>query len=372
MRVLITGGMGFVGSFLADRLVADGHDVTLFDNLDPQVHPDGRCPEHWNRRATFVQGDVRDFEQFKAVLLEGYDVVFHYAAMVGIAQSKYLVRDYVNVNTGGTANLLDVVANHRAAVGRLVVAASMSSYGEGTYACPAHGVVRPARSEAQLAAGDWDLHCPRCGTVVVPVPISEEAFPNADSIYAITKLTQEQMVLHIGRAYGVPAVALRFFNVYGPRQSLSNPYTGVSAIFMSRLKSGKPPVVYEDGQQSRDFVSVHDVVEASVLAMTRVEADGQAFNIGSGRPLTVLGLARKLAACLDVPTEPQLPGTFRKGDVRHCVADISRAERILGFRARVSIEDGLRELVDWSGRVSAIDRFEAAEAELEQKGLLGR
>ncbi|MFQ5913961.1 MAG: NAD-dependent epimerase/dehydratase family protein [Nitrospinota bacterium] len=370
MRILVTGGAGFIASFLVDELVRLGHDVRVFDNLAEQVHLDGEPPDYLNPEAEFIRGDVRDREILKCAL-DGVEAVFHEAAAVGVGQSQYEIKHYVDANIGGTANLLDILANEDHRVGKIVVAASMSSYGEGCYRCETHGIVRPPlRTDEQMAREEWELFCPECGSVLAAVPTDETAayFPN--SVYAITKEVQEDLVLNFGRTYGIPAVALRYFNVYGPRQSLSNPYTGVAAIFLSRLKNGNPPVVYEDGLQTRDFVSVHDVVRANVLALERTLDGPASFNIGMGTPRTIVSIAETLADLLEVDITPHVAQTFRKGDVRHVYADVSRAREQLGFEPRVSFEDGMRELIQWSLEAKSADYFEEATEQLKRRGLV--
>jgi dTDP-L-rhamnose 4-epimerase len=370
MNILITGGAGFIGSFLVDRLINDGHRVRIFDNLDPQVHPGGREPDHLNRRAEFVRGDVCDYDSLRKAVDE-MEVISHHAAAVGIGQSQYQVKHYVDVNIGGTANLLDILANHTHRVKKLIVAASMSSYGEGLYDCAACGRVRPPlRSEEQFGKGDWECHCPGCGGQLRALPIREEDERLATSIYAITKMVQEDMCLNIGRTYGIPTVALRYFNVYGPRQSLSNPYTGVAAIFLSRIKNDKPPMIFEDGRQSRDFISVHDIVEANMLAMGKPQADYQSFNVGSGKVTTVLEIAEILRSLCGKRINPEITMKFRKGDVRHCIADTSKIARALQFKAGVDFRDGMKELIKWSEGAQAIDMVEKATAELKARGIV--
>jgi len=368
-RVLITGGAGFIGSYIVEGLLRKGYRVTVFDSLDPQVHPDSQLPKYLSREVEFVLGDVRDYVALKEVVLKA-DVVFHQAAAVGVGQSQYQVRHYVEVNTLGTANLLDIVANHKTNVRKIIVAASMSSYGEGCYRCEACGPVRPPlRSEEQMARGDWELHCPNCDATVTPVPTDENAYQFCTSVYAFTKRHQEEMALHIGRTYGIPTVALRYFNVYGPRQSLSNPYTGVAAIFLSRLKNNNPPVIYEDGLQLRDFVSVHDVVQANLLALEKDEANYEVFNVGAGRPVTIRQVAEVLAQRLGKDIQPEITRRFRKGDVRHCFASIEKIRQRLGYAPKVSFEDGMAELVAWAQEVAAVDRFNEAAQELAKRGL---
>ena len=367
-KILVTGGAGFIGSFLVDALVQRGHEVTVFDNFEPQVHGRKR-PDYLNKDARYVEGSVTDLAAFKKVALRA-EVIFHEAAMVGVGQSQYQIRRYTEVNVLGTANLLDLLANGKHHCEKLVVAASMSSYGEGLYACGEHGHVRPAlRSEADVASGQWEPRCPRCDQPAKPVATPETAGLNCTSIYAQNKKDQEEMVLMFGRTYGLPAVALRYFNVYGPRQSLSNPYTGVCAIFMSRIKNGHRPVIYEDGGQTRDFVSVHDIVQANLLAMEKPAADGGVFNVGTGKPLAVKEIARVLAGLYGVEIEADIVGKFRKGDVRHCFPDISKARKLLNYEPAMSFNEGMRELIEWSRRAEARDKFEEAASELKKRGL---
>lgn len=370
MKVLVTGGAGFIGSFIVDELVRRGHEVTVFDNLTEQVHPGGVLPPYLNAHARFVRGDVRDYDALRAVVCEA-EAIFHKAAAVGVGQSQYEIKRYVDINTGGTANLLDILVNHPHRTQKLIVAASMSSYGEGMYRCESCEIVRPAlRPESQMATGDWAPRCPCCQTPVEPMATSEEARQNSNSIYALTKQDQEAMTLNIGQTYGIPTVALRYFNVYGPRQSLSNPYTGVMAIFMSRLLHDRPPVVYEDGLQTRDFISVHDIVRANMLALERPEANDQTFNVGSGVPITIRGVAEVAATYAGKDIAPEITGKFRKGDVRHCYADMSRIRERLGFVPQTSFEEGMREIAVWSRSVESEDRFDVATAELKAKGLV--
>lgn len=368
-RILVTGGAGFVGSFLVDKLVEEGHTVRIFDLLDPQVHPDGP-PPYLNREAEFIRGDIRDCDALEKALRD-VEVVFHQAAVVGVGQSQYQIKRYVESNIGGTANLLDRVVNGKTRVEKLIVAASMSSYGEGKYGCTACGDARPdLRSESQMAGGDWEVRCPSCGSALHPKPTDESTPQTSNSIYGITKKTQEEMVLNIGRTYHLPAVALRYFNIFGPRQSLSNPYTGVAAIFMSRIKNDHPPVVYEDGKQTRDFISVHDIVQANLLAMQRPEADYHVFNVGRGEPVSIQQVAKTLARLYESDLQPHITRQFRKGDIRHCYADIGLIRDRLGFSPRISFEQGMRELVEWAESAEAHDHFDRAARELRQRSLI--
>ena len=369
MNILVTGGAGFIGSYLVDRLCAQGHNVVVYDNLDPQVHPEGEPPSYLNKEARFVRADVRDKDALRAAL-EHSEAVVHLAAAVGVGQSQYRISHYVEVNVGGTAGLLDIVANNKTSVGKIIVAASMSSYGEGAYDCPSCARVRPGlRDERRMRAMDWGNYCKVCGAVLAPVPTRETDERQPNSIYALTKMAQEEMVLNIGRTYGIPSVALRLFNVYGPRQSLSNPYTGVAALFMSRLKNYKAPVIFEDGLQTRDFVSVHDVVDAFTLALRDSSLDGGAFNVGCGSMVPIVSLAYTLARVMEVSVEPHITGSMRKGDVRHCYPDISRI-KAAGFNPKISLDDGLKELVEWSRAARADDHSEKALEELREKGII--
>ena len=369
-HVLVTGGMGFIGSFIVDELLRQGHRVRVFDNLEPQVHTKGVVPDYASPDAEFVRGDVRDYDALKKAV-DGIEVIFHKAAMVGMGQSQYEIKKYVDVNTGGTANLLDIIVNHANRVEKVIVAASQSSYGEGAYECPRHGHKRPGlRPADQLALGNWEPLCADCGEPLTAIPISEDAERISYAIYAQTKTDQEEMVLNVGRTYKVPSVALRYFNVYGPRQSLSNPYTGVAAIFLSRLKNDKAPVIYEDGRQSRDFVSVQDIVQANMLAMAKPDADYLALNVGSGSRQSISYIAETLSRVLGKEElKPEITGKYRAGDTRHCFADISLIRDRLGFAPQISFERGMGELVESSQNIEALDGFDKARAELEQRGL---
>jgi len=363
--VLVTGGAGFIGSHLADELLAHGYRVRAFDNLVHQVHSSGDRPEYLDPDVELVYGDIRDREAVGRALV-GVDAVVHFAARVGVGQSMYEIVDYAAANTQGTAVLLEAILDHP--VRKLLVASSMSVYGEGAYeTVDGEGVVAE-RSPEQLDAGSWDVVDDR-GRPLRPVATPETKQPALSSVYALTKYDQERLCLMFGRAYEIPAVALRFFNTYGTRQALSNPYTGVLAIFASRLLNGKPPLVFEDGRQLRDFVSVSDVVGACRLALERDDANGQAVNIGTGRGLTVLEVAEKLARVLDVDVDAEVVGKFRAGDVRHCFADASRARELLGFTARVELEQGMAELAEWLEGQVAEDHVDGAAAELAVRGL---
>lgn len=372
-RVLITGGAGFVGSHLADALAFAGYDVTLFDNLEPQVHGDTPWsrPDYLSADLRLIRGDVRDAEQLAGPLRQA-DVVVHLAAMVGVGQSMYQIRRYTEVNTLGAASLLQLLAENSGHVRKLVVASSMSIYGEGAYDCPRCGEVSPRlRPEGQLMDRQWEVCCPICRAEVRPKPTAESKPLFPSSIYAINKRDHEEMFLAFGAAYRLPAVALRFFNIYGSRQALSNPYTGAAAIFCSRMMSGQPPLIFEDGEQRRDFVHVSDVVQACRLAIERSEADGQVLNVGSGQPLSINEVAAILADELGWRGGAEVSGKYRAGDIRHCYADISRIQRLLGYKPKLSLRDGVHELVGWVGRQQVI-RHQVVDAtrELSERGLV--
>jgi dTDP-L-rhamnose 4-epimerase len=371
-HVLVTGGAGYIGSHLVDALIGRGYRVTVLDNLEPQVHRSGTWPSYANAAATYVRGDVRDRAVFEPLVLDA-DAVVHFGAAVSIGQSMYQIDRYVDVNTRGTALLLDILVNTKHHVEKVIVASSIGVYGEGAYRCAEHGLVAPGiRPEAQLAARDWEQHCPVCGAHAASVPTPEDKALYRDNIYSMTKYHQEEMVLLIGKTYGIPAVAPRFFNVYGPRQSLSNPYAGVAAIWLSRLLNGKPPMVFEDGGQLRDFVSIHDVVDCLTLMLEKPGADYLPVNVGSGETVTILDIARLLGRILNVSIEPDVTQTGRKFDIRHNTADITRARQTLGFAPKVTLEQGFSELVEWAKTTPdvAVDFFERALKELQDKGLL--
>ena len=364
---LITGGGGFVGSHTAAELLEQGYRVRALDALTAQVHESGARPGYLHSDVELIEGDVRDGAAVRRAL-EGVDVVLHFAARVGVGQSMYEIAEYTSVNALGTSVLLEALLDRP--VRRLVVASSMSVYGEGLYV-DALGRPVPAieRSREQLERGEWEPRGPG-GEALTPRPTPESKVPSLSSIYALGKFDQERMCLLFGAAYKLPTVALRFFNVYGPDQALSNPYTGVLAIFAGRLLNGKAPLIYEDGRQRRDFVSVHDVARACRLALERAEAGGRIVNVGSGESVCVSEIAQRLAAILGKPeVQAQVTGKYRVGDIRHCFADVSLAGELLGFEPQVSLEDGMAELAEWLEGQAATDRVDYAAAELAARGL---
>ena len=372
-RILVTGGAGFIGSHLVDALVERGHRVRVLDSLDPQVHGETAEPAaiagHIAAGAVeFVRADVRDAEAVRHAVAD-VDLVSHQAAAVGVGQSMYRIADYVRANCEGTGILLQAIVDRQRPLERLVVASSMSIYGEGQYRCAEHGTMSPSlRPVAQLRRGDWEMRCPLCSEVLAPEPTAESKPLQPTSVYAVSKRDQEELCLSVGSAYDIPTVALRYFNVYGPRQSLSNPYTGVAAIFTSRLLNDRPPLVYEDGAQSRDFVHVSDIVRANLRALESGRGDGQAINVCTGRSLGLRDLTAALRDRLGGP-EPEYAGRFRKGDIRHCYGDPSRARALLDFEAEVRFEDGIADLLTWAGKQEAEDRVDVARRELENAGL---
>jgi len=370
MHVLVTGGAGFIGSHFIDRLLAGGHDVRVLDSLDPQVH--NGWPDYLAADIERIEGDVRDRDAVKRAL-HGVDRVVHLAAAVGVGQSMYEIERYTSVNAMGAAVVLEAAMDVRAELEKVVVASSMSIYGEGLYRCPAEDVLQTPepRSDEQLARREWELVCSSCGAALEPAGTPESKPLQPLSIYAVGKRDHEEMFLAWGRAYKVPATALRFFNVYGPRQALSNPYTGVAAIFASRLLNARPPVVFEDGRQSRDFVHVSDIAAGIEAALEAGRGDFRAINLGTGVSTSVLRVAEVLARELGVEVQPELRQEYRAGDIRHCFGDISLARQELGYEPRVAFDDGMSELATWLADQEAEDRVDEATAALVERGLAG-
>jgi dTDP-L-rhamnose 4-epimerase len=364
MKVLVTGGAGFIGSHTVDLLVEKGFDVVILDNLEPQVHTNIK-PDYLNSKAKFVLGDITNPDTWKSVL-QDVDAVIHLAAMVGIGQSMYQPVRYLDVNTLGTAKLYETLLTKqelRKRIQKIIVASSMSIYGEGAYKCKNCGIVYPIlRSKQQLEKKDWEIHCPKCDEYVKPIPTDENKPPSNLSTYALSKYNQEKISLNYGLALNIPTVALRYFNVFGPRQSLNNPYTGVAAIFMSRIKNNNPPVIYEDGNQLRDFIYVEDVARANVLSLEKFNGI-DSFNVGSGESTSILKVAETLIRLYDSNVTPKITEEFRYGDIRHAFGDASKIKRTLGFTAKISLQEGLEKLIKWSEEQHATDKFEEAEEE---------
>jgi dTDP-L-rhamnose 4-epimerase len=365
-KILITGGAGFIGSHLADQLLEEGHEVRALDSLVEQVHGGAGRPSYLGAEVDLQVGDIRDRAAVDRAL-DGIDCVVHFAARVGVGQSMYEMAEYTSVNSAGTAVLLEAMLDRP--VEKLLVASSMSVYGEGRYLANRREVPAVERQAEQFERREWEPRGPR-GEELEPVPTPERKRVSLSSVYALNKYDQERMCLLFGSSYDVPTVALRFFNVYGPYQALSNPYTGVLAIFAGRLLNGKAPLIFEDGRQRRDFVHVGDVARACALALGCDAADGQVVNVGSGNSYTVCEIAERLARVMDKPEiEPQIAGKYRVGDIRHCFADISLAAETLGFAPEVDLDDGLAQLAEWLEGQVATDKVDDATAELHARGL---
>ena len=376
MKILVTGGAGFIGSHVVDHLVEHRHEVVVLDSLDPQVHGVGpKEPRHIlahqkGGAVQFIHGTVTDRTTLENAL-DGVETVVHLAAAVGVGQSMYEPYYYVDTNANGTGLLLDIVVKNRRRVSKLIVASSMSLYGEGAYRCPSCD--RPlagVRSEERLRAGRWEVPCASCGADLQPLPTPESKAPDIASVYAATKKHQEDLFVSFGQAYRIPTFALRFFNVYGPRQSLNNPYTGVAAIFLSRLLNGHRPLVFEDGGQSRDFIEVRDVAGAVTLAAESGQEGAHVLNIGTGAATSVRQVGEALARRLGLDIQPEFLGRYRAGDIRHCIADAGAVQRILGFKAETTFDAGLADLIAWCGGEQPRDQVLTSLQELERRGLV--
>jgi dTDP-L-rhamnose 4-epimerase len=366
-RILITGGAGFIGSHLADNLLRHGYHVRALDCLSPQVHgPAAVRPSYLDPDVELIVGDVRDPAAVRRAL-RGVDAIYHFAAKVGVGQSMYQIVDYTATNNEGTAVLLEALVEKP--VEKLVVASSMSIYGEGMFRDPRGKLVAGVeRSLSQLQAHDWEVRN-ESGETLTPVATPETKPPALASVYALSKYDQERMCLMVGRAYRIPTVALRFFNIYGPRQALTNPYTGVLAIFASKLLNDQAPLIFEDGYQQRDFVNVRDIAEGCRLALESTASDA-VFNLGSGRHFTVREIADRMAQAVGKSQiEPKITGQYRVGDIRHCFADITLAQQVLGYAPRVVFEEGLTELAAWLENQTDIAPVTDASSELSLRGL---
>jgi dTDP-L-rhamnose 4-epimerase len=368
--VLVTGGAGFIGAHLVEELLRGGERVRVLDSLDRLAHPDGQA-EHLSPEAELIVADLRDARAVGRALA-GVDRVFHLGGVVGNGESMINVRRAVDANCAGTATLLEALLERRDRIRRLVTASSMVVYGEGSYLCAQHGApARVRRDQAQLRLRRWEPRCPVCGECLTPTATREDAPLRPTSVYGISKRDQEELTLVLGGAYAVETVALRYLNVYGPRQALGNPYTGVAAIFAARVLSGRPPLVFEDGGQIRDLVHVSDVVRATLAAMDAPAAPGHAINVATGDRVRVIELARELARALGSELEPEVTGEFRAGDIRHCFADVTLARELLGFRARTTLAEGLPQLAGWVASQTVRERGDEAIAELRARGLVG-
>ena len=373
-KVLITGGAGFIGSHLVDTLIEQkGYEVSILDILEEQVHGEiNNPPAYLNKNAKFFRGSVNDYKKLEDLVGEN-DVIFHMAATVGVGQSMYQIKKYVDNNILGLANLLDILVNSEHNIEKVVIASSNTVYGEGKSHCNNCGVIFPQlRTLDQMKRKDWELNCPKCGSKVKPLLTDENSPYNPSSIYAFSKQAQERMSLMVGNTYGINTTVLRLFLVYGTRQALSNPYTGICAIFSTRALYGKPPIVFEDGKQSRDFVSVSDVCQALILAMEKIAANGEVFNVGTGIPITIKEVAEIITEKINLKLKPIYNQQFRIGDIRHCVADISKIKNKLGYSPILAFKEGIDDLINWiTAQKDDIQKpTQKAMQELKEKGLL--
>ena len=371
-NILIIGGAGFIGSHLADYVLKKGHNIIVFDSLEEQVYGkiDGP-PEYLNKNIKFIKGNILDYDLLYSTIKD-VDIIFHLASAVGVGQSMYQISKYIGSNTLGTANLLDILVNKEHNIKKLIVASSNTIYGEGKYKCESCGNIFPKfRQIEDLKKGFWEFKCKKCGKQLIPVSSDELTPLNPSSIYAMSKDYQEKMTLLIGKTYGIDTTVLRFFLVYGSRQSLSNPYTGVLSIFCTNLLCGNQPLIFEDGLQTRDFVNVKDVCQALILAMEKPQAKGEIFNVGTGIPLTIKKISDTLVTRINPKIKPIITNKYRAGDIRHCYADISKIKHVLGFQPKISFEDGIEELIWWvkSQIGNFEDKSEIALEELKNKGL---
>ena len=367
---MVTGGAGFIGSHTVDALIEDGYKVRVYDNLNPQVHGEiSEKPAYLHSHAEFIKGDVRDRAHLYQAI-KNVDLIIHDAAEVGVGQSMYSIDQYISTNVQGTGVLWDILVNEQHSVEKVLVASSMSLYGEGCYQCEEHGKIEPKpRPENQLSEGQWEMLCPECSLRVNPLPTHEEKELDVTSVYAQSKKDQEVYSLMIGHAHKIPTVACRYFNCYGPRQSLNNPYTGAAAIFCSAIKNDNPPLIYEDGNQRRDFIHVKDLVRGKLLLLNKPEADYGIFNIGTGKPTSILELAETLIELCGKSFGPDVIYKFRNGDIRDCYADITKISE-LGFRPLFSLKEGLKDLINWSDGQETISKVEDAHRQLVEKGLV--
>ena len=373
-RVLITGGAGFIGSNLALKLLNRGYQVTVLDNLSEQIHgtdPDKSYTYRLIRgKVDFIRGDVNHIEDWKAAL-QDVNIVVHLAAETGTGQSMYDIRRYIDVNIGGTANLLEILTNQEHQVEKLVVAASRAVYGEGKYECAEHGTVYPnSRLDKDMAAGDFAIKCPICGRDVQMRPTDEQSVLHPISVYGFTKQAQEQLCMIVGQSIGLPVVAFRFQNVYGPGQSLKNPYTGILSIFSTRIKNGNDINIFEDGRETRDFVYIDDVTDAVILGMENSAADNETFNVGSGVLTDVLTVANTLKKKYGSQTKITVTGNYRLGDIRHNLGDLRFVREKLGYEPKVSFAEGISRFADWVDRQEVeTDRYEQSLKDMGEKGL---
>lgn len=370
-KILITGGAGFIGSKIAFKLINQGYEVTILDNLSEQIHgKEASLPNELKNKVNFIKGDVRSKEDWK-LALKDQDAIIHLAAETGTGQSMYEISKYVEINIGGTAHLLDILTNEKHTIKKVVIASSRAIYGEGRYKCKVHGFVYPlARLDKDMRSGEFECKCPLCGETIELMSTDENSKIHPTSIYGITKYNQEQMLLVVCKAINIPAVAFRYQNVYGPGQSLSNPYTGILSIFSTRIKNGNSINIFEDGKETRDFVYIDDVVDATILGLEKEEANYHVFNVGSGVPTDVLTVTNTLKREYYSNVEVAISGNYRLGDIRHNFADITKAKEILGFVPSYNFQQGIEKFVQWVEKQEVKeDKYEQSIEEMKSKGL---
>lgn len=370
-KVLITGGAGFIGSNLGLKLLEKGYEVTVLDNLSPQIHEENSpLYNSIKDKVNFIKGTVLNYDDWKNAL-KGVDIVVHLAAETGTGQSMYEIEKYTDVNIKGTSIFLDILANEKHSVKKMIIASSRSIYGEGKYDCPKCGIVYPnERKDKDMVNGDFNVKCPTCGVNAKLMPTDEDSKIHPSSIYGITKQVQEQMFLTMGKSLNIPAVAFRYQNVYGAGQSLSNPYTGILSIFSTRIKNGNDINIFEDGKESRDFVYVDDVVEATILGIEKDEANCEVFNVGLGEAIDVNTVADTLAKAYSSNSKITISGNFRLGDIRDNYADLTKIREKLEFNPKVSFEEGIRRFTAWVEKQEVVeDKYEKSIEEMKEKGL---
>ncbi|MFX1308525.1 MAG: GDP-mannose 4,6-dehydratase [Promethearchaeota archaeon] len=373
-KVLITGGAGFIGSHLADTLINQKEfEVTILDILEEQVHGNiDNPPDYLNQKVKCLRGSITDYKNLEDLVVEN-DIVYHLAAMVGVGQSMYQIKKYIDTNILGLANLLDILVNSEHNIEKLIIASSNTVYGEGKAFCNNCGVIFPKlRSLDQLKRKDWELYCPKCRSKIKALLTDENSPCDPSSVYAFSKLAQEKLSLMISDTYGINTSVLRLFLVFGTRQALSNPYTGVCSIFSTRALYGEPPIIFEDGEQSRDFIHVKDVCQALILAMEKSAANGEIFNVGTGIPITIKEVAEIISQKIDPKLKPIYTQEYRIGDIRHCVADISKIKKVLGYSPKLTFKEGINDLINWiKTQKNYIQKpSQRAIKELKEKGLL--
>lgn len=374
-NILITGGAGFIGSNLAIKLAKNGNNVIVLDNLNEQIHgKDFNKSYTYNLikdKVKFIRGDVRNKKSWDEALTEDIDIVIHLAAETGTGQSMYEINRYIETNIGGTSILLDKLVNEKNNVKKIIIASSRAIYGEGKFLCKEHGIVYPeTRKEVDMEQGDFNVKCPICKNNVISIPTDEESISHPTSIYGYTKKAQEELSILVGKSIGLPVVAFRFQNVYGPGQSLKNPYTGILSIFSTQIKNGNDINVFEDGKETRDFVYIEDVTDAIILSINNDKANYEVFNVGSGEKMDVLSIANTLIEKYKSNVNVNVSGNYRLGDIKDNIADLTKIESVLGYKPKVSFKEGISNFVDWvSKQQIEKDNYEQSIKEMKEKGL---